>query len=91
MPAEQLGRAAVWFPVVGVLVGAVMAGTHAAAGLVLASGPATVLAPAAAVLVTGGFHEDALADTADGLGAHVPRARKVEIMSDSRVSARRCA
>jgi adenosylcobinamide-GDP ribazoletransferase len=85
VPAEQLGRAAVWFPLVGLLVGGVMAGTHAAASLVLAPGPSTVLALAAAVLLTGGFHEDALADTADGLGAHVPRERKLEIMHDSRV------
>lgn len=85
VPAEQLSRAAAWFPAVGLLVGALAAGVHAAAGLVLPSGPATVLALAAAVLVTGAFHEDALADTADGLGAHVGRERKLEIMTDSRV------
>jgi adenosylcobinamide-GDP ribazoletransferase len=85
VPAEQLSRAAAWFPAVGLLVGAIAAGVHALAGLVLEPGPATVLALAAAVLVTGAFHEDALADTADGLGAHVGRKRKLEIMTDSRV------
>lgn len=85
LPPEQLSRASAWFPAVGLLVGGIAAGVHAAAGLVLPSGPATVLALAAAILVTGAFHEDALADTADGLGAHVGRERKLEIMTDSRV------
>jgi len=80
-----LARAAVWFPVVGLVVGGVAAAVRVAAGLVLPSEPATVLALAAAILVTGAFHEDGLADAADGLGAHVDRARKLEIMRDSRV------
>ncbi|MDB4966048.1 MAG: cobS, partial [Myxococcales bacterium] len=40
---------------------------------------------AAAVLVTGGFHEDGLADTADGLFGGRDRARRLEIMRDSRL------
>jgi len=51
----------------------------------LDAGPATLLALLAAILVTGGFHEDGLADVADGLGAHVGRERKLEILRDSRV------
>ncbi len=83
--AEGLARAAVWFPVVGVLVGAIAAGVRALAGLALPSEPATVLALVAAILVTGALHEDGLADAADGLGAHGPREGKLEIMRDSRV------
>jgi len=85
LDARRLSRAAVWFPAVGLLVGGVMGGTRLLGDLVLAPGPATVLALLAAVLVTGGFHEDGLADTADGLGAHVGRERKLEILRDSRV------
>lgn len=83
--ADGLARAAVWFPLVGLLVGAVAAGVRALAGLGLEPAPATVLALAAAVLVTGALHEDGLADTADGLGAHVSRERRLEIMRDSRI------
>lgn len=37
------------------------------------------------VLLTGGFHEDGLADLADGLGGVVSRERALEIMKDSRI------
>jgi adenosylcobinamide-GDP ribazoletransferase len=81
-----LARASVWFPVVGLVVGGVMAGTRWLAGAAgLDPQAATVLALVAAVLVTGGFHEDGLADAADGFGAHVGRERKLEILRDSRV------
>jgi adenosylcobinamide-GDP ribazoletransferase len=62
-----------------------MAGVRLAAGEVLPAGPATVLAIAAAILVTGALHEDGLADTADALGAHTTRERRLEILRDSRV------
>ena len=62
-----------------------MAGTRALAGLVLDPVAATVLALLAAVVVTGGFHEDGLADAADAMGAHATRARKLEILRDPRV------
>ena len=81
----QLGRAALFFPAVGLLVGGVAAGVRAGAGVVLPDAPATVLALLAAIIVTGGLHEDGLADTADGIGAHADRARRLEIMRDSRI------
>ena len=40
---------------------------------------------AALVLITGGLHEDGLADTADGFGGGRGRERKLEIMRDSRI------
>jgi adenosylcobinamide-GDP ribazoletransferase len=83
--AGALARAAVWFPVVGALVGAAVGGTRLAAELVLPAGAATVLALAVGVLLTGGLHEDGLADTADGFGAHVDKERRLEIMRDPRV------
>jgi adenosylcobinamide-GDP ribazoletransferase len=80
-----LGRAAVWFPVVGALVGAVLGATRLLADLVLPPGPSTALAIGVAVAVTGALHEDGLADTADGLGAHRAPERRLEIMRDPRV------
>lgn len=85
LDADGLSRAASWFPVVGLLVGGVVGGVRVLADLALPAGPATVLAIAAGILLTGAFHEDGLADIADGVGAHVPRERKLEILRDSRV------
>lgn len=86
LDARSLSRAALWFPVVGLLVGGAMAGTHRLAGAAgLDPLPATLLAVLVAVLVTGGLHEDGLADCADGFGAHVARERRLEILRDPRV------
>jgi adenosylcobinamide-GDP ribazoletransferase len=41
----------------------------------------------ATLWLTGGLHEDGLADVADGLGGFVPRERALEIMKDSRLGA----
>ena len=57
--------------------------------------PASPWSPLAAALIstggtvwlTGGFHEDGLADVADGLGGLVPAERALEIMKDSRIGA----
>lgn len=85
LDARAMSRAAIWFPVVGLLVGAVVGGVRLLADLALPAGPSTVLALAAGILLTGAFHEDGLADIADGVGAHVGRERKLEILRDSRV------
>ena len=80
-----LGRSVVWFPLVGALVGGVVGGTRLLADLALPPAASTALALALGVIITGGLHEDGLADTADGLGAHVTRERRLEIMRDPRV------
>jgi adenosylcobinamide-GDP ribazoletransferase len=77
----------VWaFPIVGAVVGTLSAGVYALcyrAGMppLLSS----VWAVTASVLLTGGLQEDGLADTADGFGGGATRARKLEIMRDSRI------
>ena len=88
----MLRASAAHFPGVGVLVGAVAAGVYALLAALL---PDTAYAPLVAatlstvvtVLLTGGFHEDGLADVADGLGGSYDKARALEIMKDSRVGA----
>jgi adenosylcobinamide-GDP ribazoletransferase len=90
--AEALGeawlsRAAVWFPVVGALVGGAAAGVDALAQQALSPGLAGALALVTAIVLTRGLHEDGLADTADGLGVHGTRERRLAAMNDSAVGA----
>jgi adenosylcobinamide-GDP ribazoletransferase len=83
---ELLARSARYFPLVGLLVGAVCAGTFLAARQLWPAGalPA-VLTVGVGVLLTGGFHEDGLADCADGLGGGQTRQQRLTIMKDSRL------
>lgn len=48
---------------------------------------AATLSTTGTLWLTGGFHEDGLADVADGLGGMVPPERALEIMKDSRIGA----
>jgi adenosylcobinamide-GDP ribazoletransferase len=82
---DWINRSARYFPVAGQLVGLICAAVWVVAGRFWPGLPAAVLAVGAGVLATGGFHEDGLADTADGLGGGKDRARRLEIMKDSRI------
>lgn len=74
-----------YFPVAGLVVGALSALTLAVAAHLLPWALAAALAVAVAIAVTGAFHEDGLADTFDALGGSVPRERALAIMRDSRI------
>src|SRR5574343_1664949 len=80
------------FPGVGWLVAAVAASVFGTLQWALSPSPmaplvAAVFCTIATVLVTGGFHEDGLADVADGLGGSLDRERALDIMKDSRLGA----
>jgi adenosylcobinamide-GDP ribazoletransferase len=83
----MLRASAAHFPAVGWVVGAIGALAFALASAVWPPVVAAVLATVATVLATGAFHEDGLADVADGLGGTQDRARALEIMRDSRIGA----
>jgi adenosylcobinamide-GDP ribazoletransferase len=81
------GAKASWaWPLAGAVVGALAA---AGASLALWAGlppnVAAALALAVQALATGALHEDGLADSADGLWGGATRARRLEIMRDSRI------
>jgi adenosylcobinamide-GDP ribazoletransferase len=83
--ADWIARSAPWYPVVGWIVGALSAGALLLASRLWPGLPAAVVALATGFVVTGGFHEDGLADTADGLGGGQTPERRLEIMKDSRI------
>jgi adenosylcobinamide-GDP ribazoletransferase len=88
----MLRASAAHFPGVGWLIGGLVSGLSA---LLLWALPYNTFAPvvvaslgtAFGILLTGAFHEDGLADVADGLGGSLDRNRALEIMKDSRVGA----
>ena len=83
--ASDLNHAARYFPLVGVVVGGVAALTFWLAAYVLPPHLAVMMSMAATILLTGAFHEDGLADTADGLGGGWDKEQILTIMKDSRI------
>jgi adenosylcobinamide-GDP ribazoletransferase len=81
----QLNESARWFPAVGALVGAASAAVYATVAALATAKLGLVLALVTSAWLTGAFHEDGLADTADALGGYVERSRALEIMKDSRI------
>jgi adenosylcobinamide-GDP ribazoletransferase len=80
-----LDRSAKYFPLVGALVGTIGALVIVAATPFLPQPLPMLFGLAAAIAATGAFHEDGLADTADGFGGGQTRAQRLEIMKDSRI------
>ena len=79
--ADDLARAGATFPLVGAAIGALIGAVALLLVHPLGGWLAAVLAIAAAVLLTGALHLDALADSADSLSART-RERALEIMRD---------
>jgi adenosylcobinamide-GDP ribazoletransferase len=83
--ATGAGSAWAW-PLVGAVLGVFQAGLASTAlWLGITPGMTAVFVLGLAALLTGGLHEDGLSDTADGLFGGWTRARRLEIMKDSRV------
>jgi adenosylcobinamide-GDP ribazoletransferase len=81
--AGDLGRAAGWFPVVGLVLGACLALASLAIDRVVPPGVGAMLLVALWAVLTGGLHLDGLADTCDGLGGGWSRERALAIMRDA--------
>ena len=73
------------FPLVGFMLGVVLAVEDLALALLFGTTIRSGLIVLTLVVVTGGLHLDALADTADALGAHSNRERALEILRDSSI------
>jgi adenosylcobinamide-GDP ribazoletransferase len=84
---DRLGKATAWFPVVGLLMGLVLAGLNWVLAWVLPPLLIDALLVAAMVLMTGAMHLDGLADTCDGTAGYRDREERLRIMHDSRTGA----
>jgi len=76
------------FPFIGAIVGAIAgAALMISAALGLHPLACALIGLAVAAWITGGLHEDGLADVADGLGGGATVDKKLKIMRDSRIGA----
>jgi adenosylcobinamide-GDP ribazoletransferase len=83
--AIGLVRAVAWFPLVGALIGCATAAVAIGAAMWWPAWVATMLALGVEALVTGAFHEDAVADFCDGFGGGQSADDIRRIMKDSRI------
>lgn len=83
----QLGRALAWFPLVGLLLGALLAGVDAALADLLPRAVGDALLLVLLALVTGALHLDGFADLCDGVGGGRDREAALRIMKDSSIGA----
>ncbi|HKC45110.1 MAG TPA: adenosylcobinamide-GDP ribazoletransferase [Burkholderiales bacterium] len=82
---EDLPRSAVWFPLVGALIGGIVAGALVA-GVLVDPWVGALAGVVVWVWVTGALHLDGLADLADALGAsHRDPQRLLEVLRDPHI------
>ena len=85
-PDGQVGITASvpWFGVVGLVVGGIGSAVYVGAGELVSPLSAATLAFIVTGLITGGFHEDGLADSFDALAGGWTPERRLEILKDPR-------
>ena len=82
---EELNRSSRYFPLVGGLVGALCAVALLGLTKCLPDSLAVLLSMILSLIITGGFHEDGLADCADAFGGGWEKENVLRIMKDSRL------
>ena len=82
---EELGRSAVFFPLIGLLLGAALVLTDRLIRPFTGSSISSVLIVAAMTIATRALHLDGLSDTFDGLGAGGDREHMLDVMDDSHI------
>ncbi len=87
MEPAQIGRATMWFPLIGFIIGLVLALLNLLLGLIFPASVVNVLLIVAMVIITGALHLDGFADTCDGIAGHKPVEERWKVMHDSRTGA----
>lgn len=84
---QDIGRSAVFFPVVGLLIGGILLGFYRFFSLIFPVPVARLLVLMSLVAISGAFHLDGLADTVDGFYGGKDREEVLRIMRDPHVGA----
>ncbi len=82
---SRLSRINRYFSLVGIFIGLLSGTIFYGASLVLPISAAVLLAMISSVLLTGGLHEDGLADICDGFGGGIDKEKKFAIMKESAI------
>lgn len=80
-----MNQSSVYFPLVGLLLGALYAALFALYSLALGPLVSILLVIGVHLWITGAFHEDGLADSIDALGGGYTLEARLRIMKDSRI------
>ena len=84
---EELGRSTAYFPVVGLIIGLILAGLNWLLSFILPPAVVKALLLVALVVITGALHLDGFADTCDGIAGHKPVEDRWRVMRDSHTGA----
>jgi adenosylcobinamide-GDP ribazoletransferase len=82
--AGDMGKSTVWFPIVGLIIGAILALMNWVFSLFLYPAVTSGLTIVLLVVITGAMHLDGFADTCDGLAGNKPAEERWKVMHDSR-------
>ncbi len=85
--AKTSGQSLTYFPLVGLILGAVLLGIHYALSFIPPPSVVNTLLITALVILTGAHHLDGFIDTCDGVIAGKSKKERMDIMSDSKVGA----
>jgi len=85
--ASMSGQSLPYFPLVGLILGAILLGLYYGLSLILPSAVVTALLIISLVILTGAHHVDGFIDTCDGVFAGKSKKERLAIMSDTRVGA----
>ena len=83
--ARTSGQSLTYFPLVGLILGAILLGLYYGLTLILPSSVVNALLIIALVILTGAHHLDGFMDTCDGVIAGTSKKERLAIMSDSKV------
>ncbi|MFC1970491.1 adenosylcobinamide-GDP ribazoletransferase [Chloroflexota bacterium] len=84
---EALGHSTAYFPIVGLIIGGILAGLNWLLSLILPAAVVNALLITALVVITGALHLDGFTDTCDGIAGHKSVEDRWQVMHDSRAGA----
>ncbi|MEE9520704.1 MAG: adenosylcobinamide-GDP ribazoletransferase, partial [Dehalococcoidales bacterium] len=79
---EELARSTGYFPLVGLIIGLILAGAYWLLQFILPSNVVSGLLLVGAAVLSGGLHLDGFVDTMDGIGGHKTAEARWQVMRD---------